>query len=313
VNLNKENKVSKIILVAGATGNLGNKIVDELLKHNAIVKAIVRDKTDQKKIQYLASKNVEICKIKEYSVEEIALACKGVDCVVSVLAGFEDTIVDAQKILVEGAIKAKVPRFIPSDFCTDYTNLIYGKNRNLDFRKKFHDYLNQQSINSTSIFNGAFMELTTGDMPLILFAKNKILCWGGKNIKMDLTITYNIAAYTAQSALDDTSPRYLKIAGESISCAELANMMTQLTNSSYKIFKPGSIGLFNVIISITKFFDFSKKELYPAWQGMQYMRDMMEGRAQINQHDNDRYPVAWTRLKDHLNSEKKFLSSEKKG
>ncbi len=303
--------MSKIILVAGATGNLGNKIVDELLKLQVNVKVLVRDETDEKKIQYLASKNVEICKIKEYTIEEIASVCKGVECVVSVLAGFEDTIVDAQKILVEGAIKANVPRFIPSDFCTDFTNLTYGKNRNLDFRKKFHEYLSQQPIKSTSIFNGAFMELTTGDMPLILFGKNKILCWGDKNIKMDLTSTYNVAAYTAHAALDDSTPRYLKIAGESVSCADLTDMMTQLTKSSFKIFKPGGIGLLNIIISITKFFDFSKKELYPAWQGMQYMRDMMAGRAELSKHDNERYPVVWTRLKEYINSEKKFINSEK--
>ena len=135
--------MSKVILIAGATGNLGNKIVDELLKLNTIVKVLVRSQTDEKKIQNLASKNVEIYKVDVYTIEEIALVCKGVDCVVSVLAGFEDTIVDTQKILVQAAIKAKVPRFIPSDFSTDFRNLIYGKNRNLDFRKKFHDYLNQ--------------------------------------------------------------------------------------------------------------------------------------------------------------------------
>ena len=298
--------MSKIILVAGATGNLGSKIVDELLKLNASVKVLVRSQTDEKRIQYWASKNVEICKVEVYTIEEIAFVCKGVDCVVSVLAGFEDTIIDTQKILVHGAIKAKVPRFIPSDFCTDFTNLIYGKNRNLDFRKKFHEYLNRQSIKSTSIFNGAFMELTTGDMPLILFGKNKVLCWGDKNIKMDLTTTYNIATYTAHAALDETTPRYLRIAGESASCTDVADIMTQLTRSSYKIFRPGGIALFNVMISIATFFDFSKKELYPAWQGMQYMRDMMEGRAEINKHDNDRYPVAWTRLKEHISSEKKF-------
>ena len=300
--------MSKVILIAGATGNLGNKIVDELLKLNTIVKVLVRSQTDEKKIQNLASKNVEIYKVDVYTIEEIALVCKGVDCVVSVLAGFEDTIVDTQKILVQAAIKAKVPRFIPSDFSTDFRNLIYGKNRNLDFRKKFHDYLNQQPIQSTSIFNGAFMELTTGDMPLILFGKNKILCWGDKNIKMDLTTRYNVAQYTAHAALDETAPRYLSIAGESVSCADVADIMTHLTDSPYQIFKPGGIGLFNVIISITKFFDFSKNELYPAWQGMQYMRDMMEGKAEINKHDNDRYPVAWTRLREYINSERNFRS-----
>ena len=298
--------MSKVILVAGATGNLGTKIVDELLKLNVHVKALVRAQTDTSKINNLAKKKVEICQVKAFSIDEIAKFCEGVDCVVSVLAGFEDTIFDAQKILVQAAIQAKVPRFIPSDFSTDFTNLIYGKNRNLDFRKKFHDYLNQQPIKATSIFNGAFMELTTGDMPLILFEKKKVLSWGDANIKMDFTTTYNIATYTAYAALDDTTPRYLRIAGDSLSCNNVSDVMSQLTNSPYKIFKPGGIGLFNVIISVANFFDFSKKELYPAWQGMQYMRDMMEGRAVINKHDNDRYSVAWTRLKEYINTEKKY-------
>ena len=298
--------MSKVILVAGATGNLGSKIVDELLKLDVHVKALVRAQTDFVKINNLAKKKVEICQVKVFSIDEIAKICEGVDCVVSVLAGFEDTIFDAQKILVQAAIQAKVPRFIPSDFSTDFTNLIYGKNRNLDFRKKFHDYLNQQPIKATSIFNGAFMELTTGDMPLILFEKKKVLSWGDANIKMDFTTTYNIATYTAYAALDDTTPRYLRIAGDSLSCNDVSDVMTQLTNSPYKIFNPGGIGLFSIIISVTKFFDFSKKELYPAWQGMQYMRDMMEGRAVIDKHNNERYSIAWTRLKEYINTEKKY-------
>jgi hypothetical protein len=44
-----------------------------------------------------------------------------------------------------------------------------------------------------------------------------------------------------------------------------------------------------------------KNELYPAWQGMQYMRDMVEGRAHIAHYDNDRYPgLHWTGVKEML-------------
>ena len=38
-----------------------------------------------------------------------------------------------------------------------------------------------------------------------------------------------------------------------------------------------------------------KGRLYPAWQGMQYMRDMFDGRAKLTPLDNDRYPgTRWT-------------------
>jgi hypothetical protein len=37
------------------------------------------------------------------------------------------------------------------------------------------------------------------------------------------------------------------------------------------------------------------KDLFPAWQGMQYMRNMFDGRAKLERLDNDRYPdIRWT-------------------
>ena len=44
-----------------------------------------------------------------------------------------------------------------------------------------------------------------------------------------------------------------------------------------------------------------KRELYPAWQGMQYMRNMFDGRAKLEPLDNERYPdLGWTRVRDVL-------------
>jgi len=41
--------------------------------------------------------------------------------VVSALAGLRDVIVETQAALLDAAIKARVPRFIPSDFSIDFT------------------------------------------------------------------------------------------------------------------------------------------------------------------------------------------------
>ena len=46
-----------------------------------------------------------------------------------------------------------------------------------------------------------------------------------------------------------------------------------------------------------------EKELYPAWQGMQYMRNMFDGRAKLEPLDNDRYPsIRWTTARDVLSA-----------
>ena len=205
---------------------------------------------------------------------------------------------------LEGAVKAGVPRFIPSDFSLDFTNLAPGKNRNLDLRREFHTILDAAPIRATTVFNGAFMELLTTDMPLILYRFRRILHWGASSVKMDLTTMDNAAEFTARAALDDDTPRYLRIAGDRVSAIDVRDIMTGITKENFKLFRPGGIGLLNVIIKIAKLFSFDKKALYPAWQGMQYMRDMMEGRAELVALDNDRYAqINWTSVEKFLKTE----------
>ncbi len=69
---------------------------------------------------------------------EISKHFIGADCVVSALSGLRETIIDAQKIFLDAAIKANVKRFIPRDFAIEFTNLKDGENRNLYLRREFH-------------------------------------------------------------------------------------------------------------------------------------------------------------------------------
>ena len=294
--------MKKTIVVVGATGNLGEKIINALLVKGAEVKAIVRLETDLKKINELEKKGVKLCQVDFGNKSEISKHCQGAHCVVSALAGLRETIVDAQKIILNAAIEANVRRFIPSDYSIDFTNLIEGQNRNLDSRREFHQYLDKAPIQATTIFNGPFMDLLTTDMPLIMFKQKRVLCWGNPDQVMEFTTTHNVAEFTAEVALDDDSPRYLRIAGDRLSCNQFAELLTRLTGKKYKIFRPGGIKLLNILIKITRFFSPSKKDLYPAWQGMQYMRDMMEGRIIFQKYDNDRYSnIKWTSIKQFLN------------
>ena len=296
------------IVVAGATGNLGGKIVDALLAKGAEVVAIVRLETDPKKIQALKDKGVKVAQVNTANSSEIAQHCLGATCMVSALAGLKETIIDTQKVFLDAAVEAKVPRFIPSDYAIDFTNLIAGKNRNLDLRRDFHQILEKAPIQATSIFNGPFMELLTGDMPLIMFKKARILCWGNPDQKIEFTTTHNIASFTAEAALDASTPRYLRIAGDILTCNDFVKLLSELTGKSYKIFRPGGIGLLNFAIKMARFFSPSPTELYPAWQGMQYMRDMMEGRIIFQKYDNNRYPnLKWTTVKNYLGSAEKLL------
>lgn len=299
--------MKKIIVIAGATGNLGGKIATALLSKGAEVRAIVRLETDLKKIKDLEEKGVKVFQIDTSNTAEISKHCFGADCFVSALAGLKETIIDAQRIFLDAAVEANVPRFIPSDYSCDFTNLIEGQNRNLDFRRAFQSYLETTPIKATTIFNGPFMDLLTTDMPLILFKQKRILCWGNQNQIIEFTTTFNVADFTAEAAMDDNTPRFLRISGDRLSCNEFVKLLTELTNEKYKLFRPGGINFLNVVIKLTRFFSPSKNELYPPWQGMQYMRDMMEGRIIFQKYDNYRYPnIKWTTVKDFLIKEIKM-------
>jgi len=301
--------MKKVILVAGATGNLGLRIVKALLTNHAEVIALVRNTSNVVKLNTLEKLGAKVVKVNLNKVDEISKACEGVTCVISALAGLRETIIDTQKVLLDGAVKAGVPRFIPSDFSLDFRDLIVGNNRNLDLRREFHQYLDQANIKSTSIFNGPFTDLLTDQMPMILFKFHKVLYWGNPLQKMDFTTMDDTATFTAKVAMDETSPRYLRIAGDQLNVKEIAAIMTELSGKKFGLIKAGGVGFLNMMIKIGKTFVPAENDLYPAWQGMQYMRDMIEGRVDITNHDNNRYPdIKWTSIKDVLSA---YLNSTK--
>lgn len=300
--------MKKVILVAGATGNLGLRIVKALIVNDAEVRILVRNTSDVAKLNTLEKMGAKVFKVDMNNVDVVSKACEGVSCVVSALAGLRETIIDTQKVLLDAAVKAGVPRFIPSDFSLDFRDLLDGKNRNLDLRREFHQYLNQSNIKATTIFNGPFTDLLTDQMPMIIFKYHKVLYWGNANQKMDFTTMDDTAAFTAKVAIDESSPRYLRIAGDQLNVKEIAEIMTQLTGKKHGLIKAGGVGFLNLMIKIGKTFAPAENDLYPAWQGMQYMRDMVEGRVDIAHHDNNRYPeIKWTSIKEVLSAHLKSI------
>jgi hypothetical protein len=74
------------------------------------------------------------------------------------------------------------------------------ENRNLDLRRDFHKRLDRTSISATTIFNGAFAGMLTGQMPLILFKLKRVLYWGDADQRMDFTTMDDTPAFTASAA-----------------------------------------------------------------------------------------------------------------
>jgi nucleoside-diphosphate-sugar epimerase len=293
---------STTIAVTGATGNLGGRIVKSILKQGAAVRAIVRTGTARDKSEALTRSGASVVEVDFHELKQVVEACAGASCVVSTLAGLRDVIVDTQRILVDACVKAGVQRFIPSDFSADYTKWPQPENRTLDLRRDFNRILDKTAIRSTSILNGAFLDLLLGPFPAFNLEKRTVTYWGDPDSKIEFTKLDDIAAFTALASLHASTPRTLRIVGERISAHELAIVAQEVSGERFEVIHGGTIAdLSDTISRLQKAADPADRELYPDWQRMMYMRTMFGHSAEVGSIDNQRYPhLHWTSARELL-------------
>ncbi|WP_375419828.1 NmrA family NAD(P)-binding protein [uncultured Sphingomonas sp.] len=285
-------------MLVGGTGNLGLRIARALAARGANVLALARQGGDT---AALADTGVSVEKIDFDDEQSLRRTLDGASCVISALNGLEDTIIGRQSRVLDAAVVAGVPRFIPSDYSLDFTKTKPGRNRNLDLRRRFMAKVDAAPIRATSILNGAFADLLAGQAPIVLPGPRIVLHWGSPDQLLDFTTKEDVAAYAAAAALDPDTPRTLRIAGDSVSPRDLAATMQLLTGRRFRLAKPGGVPVLSAMIRLTRTLAPQPGAVFPAWQGMQYLRDMMDGTGKLEPLDNDRYPeINWTKARQVL-------------
>ncbi len=290
------------IVLAGATGALGLLIAHHLRRRGATVRALVRPTASATaEAASLQLQGATVVKVDYSSVVELTQACTGATCVVSAVSGLREVIVETQARLLAAAVTAGVPRFIPSDYSIDYTKLPRGSNRNLDLRREFCAQLDKAPIAATSILNGMFTDLLKGKAPVVLTGPRRVVYWGDADQPLDFTTMVDTAAFTAAAALDPTTPRFLRIAGEVASIRDLQTAAIEATGNEFRLFRVGSLRAFGKVIKLTKALMPANDDVFPPWQGMQYLHNMFSGLPKLAPLDNSRYPdIRWTSVRDVL-------------
>jgi nucleoside-diphosphate-sugar epimerase len=292
--------MKQTILVAGATGDLGGRIIKSLIALGADVRALVRASADSGKVEKLEHLGAKVVKINSWTPTELIPACEGLTCVVSALQGLHDVIVVGQSVLVDAAIHVGVPRFIPSDFASDLTKVAPGENRNFDLRREFHSYLDKVSIQSTSILNGAFAEILRYNIPFLNFKAKTVGYFGSPDHRVDFTTMDNTAAFTAAAALDASAPRILRIAGIQVSANEMVGLASEILHSKFELVNMGTTeGLSAYNKRERAAHPEGELEVFPNWQRSQYTHSMFT--TKLQPLDNDRYPaIKWTDLREFV-------------
>jgi uncharacterized protein YbjT (DUF2867 family) len=197
------------VLVAGATGMLGNRIATHLLEERDVsVRLLLRDAapSDHAKARALDALVGSGAAVVVGDVTDrlsLDAATSGVDVVVSALQGGPDIIVDGQVALAQAAARNGVRRFLPSDFAIDLFKAPEGAPQ-FDMRRRADHEINALPLQVVHVLNGAFMDmmLDPATPGLIDLTQGTVMLWGSGEEPFDLTTVDDTARYTAKVATD---------------------------------------------------------------------------------------------------------------
>lgn len=278
------------VLVVGATGKIGTKVVRALRANGATVRATCRSGSAPDSVAALRALGADIVTADLADEASLAGACAGVDVVVSTVQGLRDVIVDGQTHLLRAAERAGVRRMIPSDYSVDFTKTAEGGNRNLDLRREFNRTLDGSRVLGTTLLCGAFMDLLAfGAIGPDQTGVYKV--WGDPDQTYDFTLTDDVAAYIAAVALDPDAGRVVRVAGDSKSPRELAQIFHEVRGTPVTIESAGSLADLDRTIAQMQAADVASTHPFPVWQRLQYTRDMASGLGRMIPADNARYPA----------------------
>ena len=202
---------------------------------------------------------------------------------------------------LDAAVKAGVPRFIPSDYSEDFTKTTPGRNRNLDLRRTFMARVDASGVRATTVLNGAFMDMLGAEMPVIQPRIHRVIYWRSADQALDFTTKDDTAEYVAAVALGRRGAAHPAHCRRYRHDARHRRIMTDLSGHPWRPLYVGGIGALSAMIAVTKLIAPQPGNPFPAWQGMQYMRDMFSGEGKLHSLDNARYgKTGWTSVRDVL-------------
>lgn len=148
-----------LVLVAGATGNIGQHLIDSLTKRGHQVRALARNssKIPSERLEKLEA---FVCSESYYDINALDHACAGVDAVISAYAGIPELQLEAQLLLLRAAERAHVARFIAASWNYDWRDMPLGMQESYDPYISFRRHADiSSSIRPIYIFSGVLAEV----------------------------------------------------------------------------------------------------------------------------------------------------------
>jgi uncharacterized protein YbjT (DUF2867 family) len=231
------------VLVVGASGSLGSKVVDELLGRGKNVRALVRPASDASRLE---SRGLEIARGDMLDVDSLVAAMNGADAVITTAAGYTrggknaddiDTVGNAN--LAEAAHRNGIRRFVLTSILTsDRTPDV----PHFWHKKLAEDKLEQPGVPFVALRPGAFLD-QVASMAGDPVDKGRMVGIGKATVPLTFVHTSDLAAYLAAAVDAEAEAEAEAEAGERIdigwdrpvSMREVADVMGSRAGKKIKV------------------------------------------------------------------------------
>jgi len=191
---------SGTVLLVGATGHLGGKVLRALLNRGKTVRALVRPGTDPKSLQELGVETVIGDMLDAASLRP---ALHGVNYVVTTASGHtrhrksDTTLVDTQgnRNLVDAAAEARVGRFV---FLSVLNCHQAPQVPHFWHKKLAEDYLEQKHLPFISLRPGIFIDQAQDNWARGI-QRGTLQAFGDPNVRYTLVLAEDVARYVAEA------------------------------------------------------------------------------------------------------------------
>jgi nucleoside-diphosphate-sugar epimerase len=292
----------KIVVLAGATGNLGGMIARALLDVPGVeLRALTRDDTSAP-ARALTAIGARVVRADPTDRDAVRRATDGAFAVMSALQGGPDVIVDTQLALLDAARAGGARRFLPSDYSVDFFRLREGENINSDWRRAFALAADaaRGAVQLVHVLNGCFLDRTVlfGFLGMFDLVARKVALWGDGAAMMDFTTYADTARYAAAAATTAEVPTRFNVAGDTLDFDGLVSAYSEGSGHALTVERRGSLADLDALVE-------QRRRAEPnnlrAWLPLMYQRAMLGGRGRLEPLVNDRFPhIRPTRVVEYV-------------
>ena len=172
------------------------------------INGIVRDPT-KVPAKFSSNSSINIFEADSSDKAAVTKALNGSQICICGYLGDNSLMTEGQKVLIDACIEAGVIRYIAGDWTSDYRTIELGEVPMKDPMKIIYAYLGEKqaagsAIRGVHIFTGGFTEALLANV-FVDAAHTKIHYFGPGDIGLDISTMPNVAAWTAEIAMDPSA------------------------------------------------------------------------------------------------------------